>query len=172
LSPCSARGKRAFAFIGGVPAMAVSDNLRSGITKACFYEPSVNRSYADMAAHYDTAVVPARPYPAREKAKSLPRRRPGSKWWCKWRRASSSPSCATDSRSPHYTRPSPNSSRRSITACRAEPPRAGRRNPGIVQEIVPKISGFGDFTVAEDRRRVSRTGDVACGCVDAPSLTG
>jgi transposase len=60
---------RMFSFIGGVTAMVVSDNLRSGITKACFYEPSVNRSYAEMAAHYDTAIVPARPYRARDKAK-------------------------------------------------------------------------------------------------------
>ena len=60
---------RAFAFFGGVTAMVVSDNLRSGITKACFYEPAVNRTYAEMAAHYNTAVVPARPYRARDKAK-------------------------------------------------------------------------------------------------------
>jgi len=60
---------RAFAFIGGAPAMVVSDNLRSGITKACFYEPAVNRTYAEMAAHYNTAIVPARPYRARDKAK-------------------------------------------------------------------------------------------------------
>ena len=60
---------RTFAFIGGVTAMVVSDNLRSGITKACFYEPAVNRTYAEMAAHYDTAIVPARPYKARDKAK-------------------------------------------------------------------------------------------------------
>jgi transposase len=60
---------RTFAFIGGVPAMVVSDNLRSGITKACFYEPAVNRTYGEMAAHYDTAIVPARPYRARDKAK-------------------------------------------------------------------------------------------------------
>ena len=60
---------RAFAFFGGVPAMVVSDNLKSGITKACFYEPAVNRTYADMAAHYDTAVVPARPRKPRDKAK-------------------------------------------------------------------------------------------------------
>jgi transposase len=51
---------RTFGFIAGVPAMVVSDNLRSGITKACFYEPAVNRTYAEMAAHYDTAIVPAR----------------------------------------------------------------------------------------------------------------
>jgi transposase len=61
---------RAFAFIGGVTAMVVSDNLRSGITKACFYEPQVNRTYAEMAAHYGTAIVPARPYRARDKAKA------------------------------------------------------------------------------------------------------
>src|SRR5271165_3237709 len=60
---------RAFAFFGGVPAMVVSDNLKSGITKACFYEPAVNRSYAEMAAHYDTAIVPARPKKPRDKAK-------------------------------------------------------------------------------------------------------
>ena len=60
---------RAFAFIGGVTAMVVSDNLRSGITKACFYEPQVNRTYAEMAAHYGTAIIPARPYRARDKAK-------------------------------------------------------------------------------------------------------
>ena len=60
---------RAFAFVGGVPAMVVSDNLRAGVTKACFYEPAVNRTYAEMAAHYNTAIVPARPYRARDKAK-------------------------------------------------------------------------------------------------------
>jgi len=31
--------KRAFSYFGGVTAMIVSDNLKSGITKACFYEP-------------------------------------------------------------------------------------------------------------------------------------
>ena len=60
---------RTFAFIGGVTAQTVSDNLKSGITKACFYEPTVNRTYAEMAAHYDTAIVPARPYKPRDKAK-------------------------------------------------------------------------------------------------------
>ncbi len=55
------------AFIGGVPRQVVSDNLRAGITRACFYEPLVNRSYADMASHYGTAVVPARPCKPRDK---------------------------------------------------------------------------------------------------------
>jgi transposase len=56
-------------FIGGVPRQIVSDNLRAGITRACFYEPLVNRTYADMASHYGTAVIPARPYRPRDKAK-------------------------------------------------------------------------------------------------------
>ncbi len=57
------------AFIGGVPRQIVSDNLRAGITGACFYEPRANRTYADMASHYGTAIIPARPYKPRDKAK-------------------------------------------------------------------------------------------------------
>jgi len=60
---------RAFSFFGGATAQVVSDNLKSGITKACFHEPAVNRTYSDLARHYDTAVVPARPYKPRDKAK-------------------------------------------------------------------------------------------------------
>lgn len=57
---------RAFAAFGAVPALVVSDNLKSGVIRACFYEPEVNRSYAEMAAHYGTAILPARPYKPRE----------------------------------------------------------------------------------------------------------
>jgi transposase len=60
---------RTFTFYDGVTAQVVSDNLKAGITKACFYEPEVNRTYAEMAAHYGTAVVPARPKKPRDKAK-------------------------------------------------------------------------------------------------------
>jgi transposase len=55
--------------LDGVPRQIVSDNLRAGITRACFYEPTVNRTYADLAAHYGTAIIPARPYKPRDKAK-------------------------------------------------------------------------------------------------------
>jgi len=58
-----------FAFFGGVTSQIVSDNLRAGITRACFHEPLVNRTYADMARHYGAAVIPARPYKPRDKAK-------------------------------------------------------------------------------------------------------
>ena len=63
---------RAFSYFGGVTAQVVCDNLKSGIAKACFHEPAVNRTYSDLADHYDTAIVPARPYKPRDKAKSLP----------------------------------------------------------------------------------------------------
>jgi transposase len=60
---------RAFSYFRGVTGMIVSDNLKSGITKACFYEPNVNLTYQEMADHYDTAIVPARPKKPKDKAK-------------------------------------------------------------------------------------------------------
>jgi transposase len=60
---------RAFAYFGGVPRQVVPDNLKSAVVKACLYDPEVNRTYADLAAHYDTAIVPARPRKPRDKAK-------------------------------------------------------------------------------------------------------
>jgi transposase len=60
---------RTFEFIGGVTEIVVLDNLKSGVTKACRYEPAVNRSYQEMASHYDVAVMPARPLKPRDKAK-------------------------------------------------------------------------------------------------------
>jgi hypothetical protein len=46
----------------GSPEGGDSHRCTAVVTKACFYEPAVNRTYAEMAAHYDTAIVPARPY--------------------------------------------------------------------------------------------------------------
>lgn len=59
----------AFTFYGGCPEVAVIDNLPSGVTQAHRYEPIVNESYLDMASHFGVAVVPARPYKPRDKAK-------------------------------------------------------------------------------------------------------
>ena len=61
---------RAFEFFGGVPEIVVPDNLKSGVTKACRYEPGVNRTYEEMATHYGVAVVPARRRKPRDKAKA------------------------------------------------------------------------------------------------------
>jgi len=60
---------RAFEFFDGVTEIVVPDNLKSGVTKACRYEPGVNLTYEEMAHHYGVAVVPARPRKARDKAK-------------------------------------------------------------------------------------------------------
>jgi len=59
----------AFDAIGGVPALLVPDNTKVAVIKACLYDPQINRSYADMAAHYGTAILPARPRRPRDKAK-------------------------------------------------------------------------------------------------------
>ena len=59
----------AFEYFGGVARQVVSDNLKAGVTRACFHDPSVNRTYGEMVAHYGTAIVPARPYKPRDKAK-------------------------------------------------------------------------------------------------------
>ena len=60
---------RAFAFFGGTPQLLVCDNLRTGITKSCFYEPGVQRTYQEMAAYYAMAVLPTRVRKPRDKAK-------------------------------------------------------------------------------------------------------
>src|SRR3981189_1183980 len=60
---------RALEVIGGVPHLLVPDNTKTAVIKACLYDPQVNRTYAEMAAHYDTAILPARPGRPRDKAK-------------------------------------------------------------------------------------------------------
>ena len=60
---------RAFAAIAGVPHLIVPDNAKVAVIKACLYDPQVNRTYAEMAAHYDTAILPTRPRKPRDKAK-------------------------------------------------------------------------------------------------------
>lgn len=62
--------QRMFAFFGGVTSLLVVDNLRSGVTKACRYEPELNPTYQELATHYCTAVLPARKAKPRDKAKA------------------------------------------------------------------------------------------------------
>jgi transposase len=59
----------AFAYFGGAPRIVVPDNLASGVTRAHRYEPDLNRTYEEMAAHYGAVVIPARPGKPRDKAK-------------------------------------------------------------------------------------------------------
>lgn len=56
-------------YFGAAPGMLVPDNLKSGVTRACRYEPDLNPSYLEFANHYGIAVVPARSRKPRDKAK-------------------------------------------------------------------------------------------------------
>ena len=61
--------ERAFAYFDGVTEIVVPDQLKSAVVMACRYEPTIQRTYGDMARHYGTAIVPARPRKPRDKAK-------------------------------------------------------------------------------------------------------
>src|SRR5712691_4213927 len=58
-----------FEFWWGTPRLVVPDNPRTGVDRACRYEPDLNRTYHEMALHYGVAVMPARPRKPRDKAK-------------------------------------------------------------------------------------------------------
>jgi len=61
--------RRALEYFRCAPRALVPDNLKSGVSKACKYEPELNPTYSDMAEHYGCAVLPARPRKPRDKAK-------------------------------------------------------------------------------------------------------
>ena len=60
---------RAFEFFGACPEIVVPDNWKTGVSRACRYEPDLNQTYAEMARHYGVAIIPARPAKPRDKAK-------------------------------------------------------------------------------------------------------
>jgi transposase len=61
---------RAWEFFGGVAEVVVPDNLKSAVTHPSYYEPDLNPTYRDLGEHYGVAIIPARPYRPREKAKA------------------------------------------------------------------------------------------------------
>jgi len=58
-----------FEYMQGVAQITVPDNTKTAVTRPCFYEPDINRTYLEMAQHYNTVVIPARKGRARDKAK-------------------------------------------------------------------------------------------------------
>ena len=60
---------RTLTFLGGVPGQIVPDNLRAAVLRANWYEPGINPTYRDLAAHYGTAILPTRVRRPRDKAK-------------------------------------------------------------------------------------------------------
>jgi len=61
--------RRGYEYFGCAPHIEVDDNLKSAVTKACRYDPDVNITFTEFAQHYGVAVIPARPYKAKDKAK-------------------------------------------------------------------------------------------------------
>lgn len=60
---------KAFEYFEGCPEIVVPDNLKSGVKRACIYDPEINPLYSEMAEHYNIAVIPARAYKPKDKAK-------------------------------------------------------------------------------------------------------
>jgi transposase len=60
---------RGLEYFGAVPEMLVPDQLRSAVSGPHRYEPEINATYAELAQHYSTAIVPARPRKPKDKAK-------------------------------------------------------------------------------------------------------
>lgn len=58
-----------FRYLGGVPKFVVCDNLKAAVTNPDRYDPGINRTYAEMAGHYGTAILAARPRRPKDKAK-------------------------------------------------------------------------------------------------------
>ena len=61
---------RMLGYFGAAPEILVPDNLKSGVSKTCRYEPDTNPTYLDFANHYGIAVIPARSRKPRDKAKA------------------------------------------------------------------------------------------------------
>jgi transposase len=60
---------QALAFFGGVPKSIVCDNLKAGVVKPLWFEPTLNPTFAALAEHYDTTILPTRVRKPRDKGK-------------------------------------------------------------------------------------------------------
>jgi hypothetical protein len=58
----------AYSYFGGVPSLLIPDNLKTGVKNNTRYETVLNRSYQELAEHYNTAIVPTRVKPPQDKS--------------------------------------------------------------------------------------------------------
>ena len=61
--------ENAFWHFGGVPQTLVIDNLKAAVTKADWFDPDLNPKILAFCAHYETTILPTRPYTPRHKGK-------------------------------------------------------------------------------------------------------
>lgn len=57
----------AYHYFGGVARILTPDNLKTGVIKNTHSELVLNRTYQEMAEHYGTAIIPARPVSPKDK---------------------------------------------------------------------------------------------------------
>ena len=137
--------------------LLVPDNTKVAVIKACLYEPQVNRTYAEMAAHYDTAILPARPRRPRDKAKVEAAVLIVERWlWS----AAPSP-LLQPGRTERGDRrvAAPTQRRAADPPARRHPPRAARgTRPAISQGVAERALCLCRMAAAPRRRRLSRRG--------------
>ena len=56
-------------YFGGIPELLIPDNAKTAVSKACLYDPELNRSFQQFSAYYNLPVLPARSIKPRDKAK-------------------------------------------------------------------------------------------------------
>lgn len=61
--------RRAFEFFNGVPKKIIIDNAKCAITKACYYDPVVQRAYADYAEGYGFMISACPPRDPQKKGR-------------------------------------------------------------------------------------------------------
>ena len=59
--------RRAFNWWGGIPARMIIDNAKCAITRACMYDPEVQRSYAELAEGYGFKIDACPPHDPQKK---------------------------------------------------------------------------------------------------------
>lgn len=58
----------AYNFFGGSTRILIPDNLKTGVDRVCWFNPTINKTYHELAEHYGTAVIPARVRKPKDKA--------------------------------------------------------------------------------------------------------
>lgn len=61
--------ENAFRSFGGVTHTVVIDNLRAAVTQADWFDPELNPKLSAFAEHYQTVILPTKPYTPRHKGK-------------------------------------------------------------------------------------------------------
>ena len=144
-------------YFGGSHAIWVPDNLKSGVTTSNYYEPEINRTYAELARHYGAIVLPARAAHPKDKPKAEVSVQIAQRWiLAVMRRQTFFHPRGLECRDPHVPRrgqcpADANRGRQSAGALRAA--RSARAPPAAAQPV-----RAGDVEAVSREYRLSRRG--------------